>query len=167
MKIKINILLSKICCSYTKSGMISLVERIGNDNAIKIEVDFKAPFETKRSILVITKGHFVPFTLVDTPFIVISDKVSVDVLLDILINLAGGKLSEYIRIIRLGRREGSIVKEMIFERTDSEISSLLKINKKTISSYKDNIKKKISAYSRIDVFYAFNVFFTEENLCKA
>ncbi|WP_342321722.1 LuxR C-terminal-related transcriptional regulator [Kosakonia sp. BYX6] len=157
MEIKIDVILCKITCSYTKKGISQLVREIQNGRESKISINFSAPY-SGRGILVFTKGHFIPFTLADTPIIVIPDKVAVNVLLDILREFVNGRMSEHVKTIRLGRREISILKEMIFEKSDDEISTLLQINKKTVSSHKDNIKKKISANSKIDIFYAFSIF---------
>ncbi|QJT79674.1 LuxR C-terminal-related transcriptional regulator [Kosakonia sp. MUSA4] len=153
----IDIVLFKINCSYTKKGIIQLVKEIRNCSEIHIAINFSAPF-SNRGMLVVTKGHFSPFTLVHTPIIVIPDKIQVDVLADILTEFINGRVSSHVKTIRLGRREIAILKGMIFEKSDDEISNLLSINKKTVSSHKDNIKKKISANSRIDIFYAFSIF---------
>lgn len=153
----IDIILCKINCSYTKKGIIQLVKEIRNCSELHVAINFSAPYSS-RGMLVVTKGHFSPFTLIHTPIIVIPDKISVSILLDILTEFINGRVSNHVKTIRLGRREIAILKGMIFEKSDDEISNLLRINKKTVSSHKDNIKKKISANSRIDMFYAFSIF---------
>ncbi len=153
----IDIILFKINCSYTKKGIIQLVKEIRNCSELHVAINFSAPY-SNRGMLVVTKGHFSPFTLIHTPIIVIPDKIKVNILLDILTEFINGRTSSHVKTIRLGQREIAILKGMIFEKSDDEISNLLSINKKTVSSHKDNIKKKISANSRIDIFYAFSIF---------
>ncbi|AHJ74857.1 helix-turn-helix domain-containing protein [Kosakonia sacchari] len=164
MERKIDVILCKITCSYTKKGITQLVNEIRNGSGLHIGINFTAPY-SGRGTLVVTKGNFIPFTLAHTPMIVIPDKVPVSVLMDILTEFVYGRVSQYVKTIRLGRREIAILKEMIYEKSDEEISTLLNINKKTVSSHKDNIKKKISASTKIDIFYAFSIFsFTDSSL---
>lgn len=164
MERKIDVILCKITCSYTKKGITQLVNEIRNGSGLHIGINFTAPY-SGRGTLVVTKGNFIPFTLAHTPMIVIPDKVQVSVLMDILTEFVYGRVSQHVKTIRLGRREIAILKEMIYEKSDEEISTLLNINKKTVSSHKDNIKKKISASTKIDIFYAFSIFsFTDSTL---
>ncbi|AMO50118.1 regulatory protein, luxR family [Kosakonia oryzendophytica] len=161
MERKIDVILCKINCSYTKKGIIQLAKEIRHGSGLQVAINFTAPYSS-RYILAVTKGHFTPFTLVDSPVIVIPDKIPVEVLLDILTEFIYGRVSSHVKTVRLGRQEVAILKEMIFEKSDDDISNLLKINKKTVSSHKDNIKKKISANSKIDIFYAFSIFSFED-----
>ncbi|MGP3593857.1 helix-turn-helix domain-containing protein [Vagococcus sp. WN89Y] len=165
MERNINIILYKTTCPYTKKGISELGEEISKINGQHTTVNFITPCRIKHfshAVLAVTKGNFIPFTLYDSEVIVIPDKVSVDVLLDIFIEYTHGRLSHYVKTITLGKREISVLQEILFEKSDSEISDLLNINIKTVSSHKDNIKKKISATSKIDVFYAFSIFTTKE-----
>lgn len=161
MERNINITLYKITCPYTKDGISKLGEEISKMHGQHIAVNFITPGKVKhcsRGTLAVTKGNFIPFTLLDSEVIVIPDKVSVDVLLDILTEYVQGRLSHYVKTITLGKREVAVLQELLFEKTDGQISDLLNINIKTVSSHKDNIKKKIAASSKIDIFYAFSIF---------
>jgi len=165
MEKNINIILYKTTCPYTKKGISELGEEISKINGQHISINFITPCRShhfSRGVMAITKGNFTPFTLFGSEVIVIPDKVSVDVLLDIFIEYIHGRLSHYVKSITLGKREIAVLQEILFEKSDGEISEMLKINIKTVSSHKDNIKKKISATSKIDIFYAFSIFTTKE-----
>lgn len=164
MEQNIDVILHKTTCPYTRKGISQLGEEIEKVHGLQITINFISPCRMtpfSHYVLAITKGNFTPFTLVDSAIIVIPDKVPVNVLVDILVEFTQGRLSQYIKKITLGNREVAVLQEILFEKSDSEISDLLKINKKTVSSHKDNIKKKISAASKIDIFYAFSIFTTK------
>lgn len=154
MERKINIYLYKISCNYLRQGIISILREHIDSN---VTINFDACIINGDS-LVITKGNFIPFTTPNGNFIVIPERITMDVFLDIISNFIHGNISDEVRSIRLGNRELEIISGIISERSDDEISNLMKIQKKTVSSHKDNIKRKISANSKIDLFYAFSVF---------
>lgn len=165
MERNINIILHKTTCPYTKKGISELGNEIHKLYGQHISINFITPCRDKdfsHGVLAVTKGNFIPFTLCDSEVIVIPDKISVAVLLDIFIEYAQGRLSHHVKTITLGRREVAVLQEILFEKSDGEISDLLNINIKTVSSHKDNIKKKISATSKIDIFYAFSIFATKD-----
>lgn len=165
MERNINIILYKTTCPYTKKGIIQLGKEMSRIYGQQISVNFITPCRIKlfsHRVLAVTKGNFIPFTLFHTEVIVIPDKVSVDVLLDIFIEYTQGRLSHHVKTITLGRREIAVLQEILYGKSDGEISELLNIKIKTVSSHKDNIKKKISATSKIDIFYAFSIFTTKD-----
>ena len=154
MERKINIYLYKIPCNYTRQGIISILRENISSN---VRINFDSCIINGDS-LVITKGNFTPFTTPDDKFIVIPERISIDTFLDIIINFKHGRISDEVKSISLGNRELEILSGIISEKSDDEISKLMRIQKKTVSSHKDNIKRKISANSKIDLFYAFSVF---------
>lgn len=152
MERKINVYLYKISCNYIRQGIISILHENIDSN---VRINFDSCIINGDS-LVITKGNFTPFTTQDGRFIVIPERVTIDTFLDIIKNFIYGRISDEVKNISLGNRELEILSGIISERSDDEISRSMQIQKKTVSSHKDNIKRKIAANSRIDLFYAFS-----------
>ena len=137
MERKINIYLYKIPCNYTRQGIISILRENISSN---VRINFDSCIINGDS-LVITKGNFTPFTTPDDKFIVIPERISIDTFLDIIINFTHGRISDEVKSISLGNRELEILSGIISEKSDDEISKLMRIQKKTVSSHKDNIKR--------------------------
>lgn len=165
MNKQINIFLYNNNCNYTKQGIVSLIKDGINE---KVSINFKMS-SFFRNTLIMTKGNFKPFspsTASRVKIIVIPEKIAAEVFLDIVEELTNGRVSSYVRSLTLGKREVEILKDIICEMSDDEISKSMNIQKNTVSSHKDNIKKKIAANSRIDMFYAFSPFSFDDGELK-
>ncbi|KDE33175.1 LuxR family transcriptional regulator [Kosakonia radicincitans UMEnt01/12] len=149
---RIKIIIRNYNCKYFAAGIHTLI----NTSYDKYNLQGEYSDTDHGLTVVFTHGSFNPFCIKN----IIVAPISIDMeTIEVLI----GKLREGspvdLKEISLSNRERNILVLFILGKKDDEISTFLSINVKTVSSHIANIKNKISANTRIDLFYAFNEFF--------
>lgn len=154
----INVIIRNYNCKYFEDGIHTLINTIYDKFKLQSEYSDKEHGFN----IVFTQGHFNPFRIKNKNVVVIP--VSIDILtIEILIKKLREGSPVDLKEISLSSREKKVLFLFILGKKDDEISSSLAMNIKTVSSHKANIKNKISANTRIDLFYAFNEFFDQSS----
>lgn len=150
----INIVIKNYNCKYFETGIYTLIDTIYNKFKLQSEyIDKVHGFN-----VIFTQGHFNPFRIRNKNVIIMPVTVDIKTVEVLFRNLREGSPID-LKEVSLSNCERKILVLFILGKKDDEISSTLSINIKTVSSHKTNIKNKISANTRIDLFYAFNEFF--------